>query len=118
LEGEIGPVAGRARRPRPDGHPRPSRSRNLLVRPDPRSQKVLFMPRYVVGIDLGTTNSALAYADLNAADEKSLAPIKAMPIPQVVAVNDVGDRPVLPSFLYLPAANEFAAGALDLPWKK
>src|SRR4051812_1297230 len=76
------------------------------------------MPRYVVGIDLGTTNSALAYADLRGVDEGALAPIRPMPIAQVVAVNDVSDRPVLPSFLYLPAENEFAAGAIDLPWKK
>ena len=72
------------------------------------------MSRYVVGIDLGTTNSALAFADSSASE----APIRAFPIPQVVASGDVADRPVLPSFLYLPAEKEFAAGAVDLPWKK
>ncbi len=30
----------------------------------------------------------------------------------------MGDRPVLPSFLYLSSDKEFASGALDLPWKK
>ena len=73
------------------------------------------MSRYVVGIDLGTTNSALAYAEAGGSDP---TPIRALPIPQVVATNDVGDRPVLPSFLYLPSAKEFPAGALDLPWSK
>jgi molecular chaperone DnaK (HSP70) len=73
------------------------------------------MSRYVVGIDLGTTNSALAYAEVQA-DGDASPTIHAMPIPQVVGVNDVGDRPVLPSFLYLPSAKEFAAGAIDLPW--
>ncbi len=76
------------------------------------------MARYVVGIDLGTTNSALAYADLREAEDGKPAPIHTFPIPQVVGVGDVGDRPVLPSFLYLPGSDEFAASALDLPWKK
>ncbi len=75
------------------------------------------MSRYVVGIDLGTTNSALAYADGNAMDDDQPGPIASLPIPQVVAVNDVSERPLLPSFLYLPAAKEFPAGAFDLPWK-
>ena len=44
-------------------------------------------------------------------------PIASLPIPQVVAVNDVAERPLLPSFLYLPGAKEFPAGAFDLPWK-
>src|SRR3954447_21695713 len=75
------------------------------------------MSRYVVGIDLGTTNSALAYADTREAGADAPAPIRALAIPQVVGVNDVGERPVLPSFLYLSAAKEFPAGATDLPWK-
>src|SRR3954470_3024411 len=75
------------------------------------------MSRYVVGIDLGTTNSALAYADTREATDDAPAPIRALAIPQVVGLNDVGERPVLPSFLYLAAAKEFPAGAIDLPWK-
>jgi molecular chaperone DnaK (HSP70) len=75
------------------------------------------MSRYVVGIDLGTTNSALAYADTREATDEAPAPIRALAIPQVVGVNDVGERPVLPSFLYLAAAKEFPVGATDLPWK-
>ncbi|HEV3163996.1 MAG TPA: Hsp70 family protein [Isosphaeraceae bacterium] len=76
------------------------------------------MSRFVVGIDLGTTNCALAYADTRDATSDTSLPIQPLPLPQVVALNDVGDRPVLPSFLYLPAEKEFPAGALDLPWKK
>src|SRR3954464_7723620 len=75
------------------------------------------MSRYVVGIDLGTTNSALAYADTREATAEAPAPIRALALPQVVGLNEVGERPVLPSFLYLPAAKEFPAGATDLPWK-
>lgn len=72
--------------------------------------------KYVVGIDLGTTNSALAYAE-SAATPDAPSPITGLAIPQVVGVNDVADRPLLPSFLYLPAAKEFPPGSLDLPWK-
>src|SRR3954468_19523852 len=75
------------------------------------------MSRYVVGIDLGTTNNALAYADTREAGADAPAPIRSLSIPQVVGVNDVGERPGLPSFLYLPAAKEFPAGSTDLPWK-
>jgi molecular chaperone DnaK (HSP70) len=75
------------------------------------------MSRYVVGIDLGTTNSALAYSDGNAIEDDQPGPIVSLPVPQTVAINDVSERPLLPSFLYLPAAKEFPAGAFDLPWK-
>jgi molecular chaperone DnaK (HSP70) len=75
------------------------------------------MSRYVVGIDLGTTNSALAYSDGNAAQDDQPGPIVSLPVPQVVAVNDVSERPLLPSFFYLPGAKEFPAGAFELPWK-
>ncbi len=74
------------------------------------------MSRYVVGIDLGTTNSALAYAELGEATE-GVVPVSPMPVAQIVGLNDVADRPLLPSFLYLPAAREFPEGALQLPWK-
>ncbi len=74
------------------------------------------MSRYVVGIDLGTTNSALAYAEVGEAPE-GVVPVSAMPIAQVVGLNDVADRALLPSFLYLPAAREFPDGAMQLPWK-
>jgi molecular chaperone DnaK (HSP70) len=69
--------------------------------------------RFVVGIDLGTTNSALAYVDTGAGAE---AHPTLLPIPQVVAPGDVEDRPLLPSFLYLPGPNELPAGSLKLPW--
>ena len=76
------------------------------------------MSRYVVGIDLGTTNCALASIDAELAADDAPAPVASMPIPQVVGVGDVAERPVLPSFLYLPDDKEFPSGALDLPWSK
>lgn len=74
------------------------------------------MSRYVVGLDLGTTNCALAHAP-QGADGDPPGPISVLAIPQVTAVGEAAERSLLPSFLYLPAAGEFAAGALDLPWK-
>jgi molecular chaperone DnaK (HSP70) len=72
--------------------------------------------RFIIGIDLGTTNSALAYIDVRDAPEHP--EICAFPIPQVVAPGEAAQRPVLPSFLYVPGASEFAPAALDLPWAK
>jgi hypothetical protein len=69
--------------------------------------------RFVIGIDLGTTNSALAYADTGAGGEPQ---VRTLPIPQVVGPGAVEDRPLLPSFLYLPGPGEQPAGALKLPW--
>src|ERR1700752_2061895 len=69
--------------------------------------------RFVVGIDLGTTNSALAYVDTGAG---GAARVTTFPIPQVVAQGSVEERPLLPSFLYLPGEGEQPAGAMKLPW--
>jgi len=69
--------------------------------------------RFVVGLDLGTTNTALAYADTGAgADPK----VQSFAIPQVVNPGVVEERELLPSFLYLPGPSEQPAGALKLPW--
>src|SRR5947199_9789488 len=67
--------------------------------------------RFVVGIDLGTTNCALAYLDTGPGGSP-----KVLPVPQVVNPGSVQERPLLPSFLYLPGPNEQPAGALKLPW--
>jgi molecular chaperone DnaK (HSP70) len=68
--------------------------------------------QYVIGVDLGTTNSALAYASI--ADE----PVRVQPmtIAQLVNPGEVREEGLLPSFLYVPGANEFPEGALALPW--
>ena len=54
-----------------------------------------------VGIDLGTTNSALSYIDAAEASEADFPPIHVLPIPQYVAPGQVEERRTLPSFLYL-----------------
>jgi molecular chaperone DnaK (HSP70) len=71
--------------------------------------------RFVVGIDLGTTNSGLAYVDTGGPDPASARPVHLL-IPQVVAPGVVEERPLLPSFLYLPNPGELPAGSLKLPW--
>ncbi|MES2075509.1 MAG: Hsp70 family protein [Pseudomonadota bacterium] len=72
-------------------------------------------PRYAIGIDLGTTHSALSYVDLGASDgEKTAHDVLA--IPQLTAPGTVEDLALLPSFLYLPHAEELAPGELTLPW--
>ncbi|MFO0063808.1 MAG: Hsp70 family protein [Planctomyces sp.] len=68
--------------------------------------------QYVIGIDLGTTNSVLAYAAL--ADDA--AQVQLLPIPQLVAAQTVESRPSLPSFLYLAADHEVQNGLFRLPW--
>src|ERR1700722_8609139 len=68
--------------------------------------------RYVVGIDLGTTNSAAAYVDTAQADWV----VKDFAVPQLVGPGEVEAREVLPSFDYEAGAAEFGAGALRLPW--
>ena len=70
-------------------------------------------PRFSIGIDLGTTNCALAYVDAGAGE---LARVQSFAIPQVVSAGDVAERPLLPSMLYLPGEGEQPAGALKLPW--
>ncbi len=75
------------------------------------------MPRYLVGIDLGTTNIAVAYVDT--ASKPAGGPrLHTFNIPQVVAVGQVQELPLLPSFLYLPGSHDLAPGSIDLPWKK
>ena len=68
--------------------------------------------RFVVGIDLGTTNSAVGYIDTAAAPWQ----VRTLAIPQVVAPGEVEARDTLPSFHYEAAEGEFSHGALRLPW--
>ncbi len=66
----------------------------------------------ILGIDLGTTNSALAVAGAETAPH---AP-RAVDITQVVGPGEVAGRPTLPSFLLLPTENEVTPAQLQLPW--
>ncbi|MYM72915.1 Hsp70 family protein [Duganella sp. FT134W] len=74
-------------------------------------------PRYAIGIDLGTTHSALSYVNLQASEgEKTEHGVLA--IPQLTAPGTIEELPLLPSFLYLPHADELAPGENNLPWQQ
>jgi molecular chaperone DnaK (HSP70) len=73
------------------------------------------MPEYIIGIDLGTTNSALAYASEAATDGKAPA-VHLFDVAQLVNPGEVAALDLLPSSLYIPGPNEFVEGALALPW--
>ena len=72
-------------------------------------------PRFSIGIDLGTTHCALAYVDISASDGEDTR-YGVLDIPQLTAPGAVEQPALLPSFLYLPHADELAAGDLTLPW--
>jgi molecular chaperone DnaK (HSP70) len=72
--------------------------------------------KYIVGIDLGTTNSILAYTAAES-DVQEPPAIQTLEIPQLVSSGAVGAQDMLPSFIYLPDENEISSGAMDLPWQ-
>ena len=55
----------------------------------------------MLGLDLGTTNSALAYVDAEEAAGADFPPIHLLEIPQLIAEGVVETRRILPSFLFL-----------------
>ena len=63
----------------------------------PFEKGFLMSAEYVIGIDLGTTNSVVAYAPLIDEDPE----IQLLEIPQVVSNGTIEDRSSLPSFLFL-----------------
>ncbi|MEE2757349.1 MAG: Hsp70 family protein [Myxococcota bacterium] len=72
-------------------------------------------PKYVVGIDLGTTNSAIAYANIASAKRFGGRAVKTLAIPQLVARSEIGKADMLPSFLYIGSGAEFGQGT-ERPW--
>jgi len=75
--------------------------------------------RYAVGIDLGTTNSALADIDLAVEPAGPGEPLPGplpLEVPQIRAPFEVAPLELLPSFIYLPSPHEAPPGAFALPW--
>jgi hypothetical protein len=66
--------------------------------------------RFSLGIDLGTSNCAMAVTDLETDRTEVL------PITQIVAANQRGEQLTLASALYMPHPQEFPAGSLPMPW--
>lgn len=72
-------------------------------------------PVYIIGIDLGTTNSVVAYTEANII--KGETPnIKMLKIPQIVGPGTVEKREILPSFILMNERNDVMDEALNLPW--
>jgi molecular chaperone DnaK (HSP70) len=67
---------------------------------------------FLIGVDLGTTNSAVAAVDTRRRNPRT----EVFRVPQLIAPGVVEPRPVLPSFLYFPEPDEIAAGGIALPW--
>jgi len=65
---------------------------------------------FVVGIDLGTTHCAMAEARL------AQPSVRLLPIPQLVAPGEVGERLLLPSFMLLGASLDLPEPQRALPW--
>src|SRR5271157_5392020 len=65
---------------------------------------------YSLGIDLGTSNSAIALADLDTGESRIVE------VTQVLGPNQYCERPTLPSALYIPHPDEFPADSFPLPW--
>src|SRR5215469_793463 len=73
--------------------------------------------RYLIGIDLGTTNSVVAYTDTH--EVADAAPrIRVLPVPQLVGHGEVRTFPALPSFLYFPTEEELASGGVVATWNE
>ncbi|MBF0472938.1 MAG: Hsp70 family protein [Nitrospirae bacterium] len=68
--------------------------------------------RYIIGIDLGTTNCVVSYIDNTSSDKVP----KILPIPQITQAGVVGNKDTLPSYIYIPTESELTQGGLSLPW--
>ncbi|HYA16889.1 MAG TPA: Hsp70 family protein, partial [Bryobacteraceae bacterium] len=69
------------------------------------------MPQYSIGIDLGTTNCALAFREISGE-----GPVEVAEIPQLVSPNEIAPEKLLPSFLFIPGERDFPPGSIALPW--
>lgn len=70
--------------------------------------------KYFVGIDLGTTNSSVAYSHA----EEDSTNIEQYKIHQLISEGLVDALEVLPSLIYIPSNTDYPAGSLDLPWSQ
>jgi molecular chaperone DnaK (HSP70) len=66
--------------------------------------------KFSLGIDLGTSNSALAVNDLEGSETEIVE------VTQIVGPNQIGEKPTLPSAIYIPHEDEFPEG-FALPWE-
>ena len=75
--------------------------------------------RYIVGIDLGTTNCVVAYSDMQVERApREMAKINLFRVPQLTGPGVVELRDSLPSFLYVKEGHEDDSDTLQLPWQE
>lgn len=68
------------------------------------------MDRYAVGIDLGTSNTVVAYAAPGQHE------IRLFEVPQLIAPGEIKALPLLPSLRFHPAAGELRGDEIRMPW--
>ncbi|GAB4510052.1 MAG: Hsp70 family protein [Haliangiales bacterium] len=68
--------------------------------------------RFLIGIDLGTTNTAVAYVDTRSAEQR----VQVFEVPQLVAAGETQPRRQLPSFVYLAGDHDLGPAETALPW--
>ena len=71
--------------------------------------------KYIVGIDSGNHKFGLGALRATAEEEESRIEVRS--IPQLVNPNEVAERTLLPSFLYIPGEFDFPRGSIALPWE-
>ncbi|MBF0287146.1 MAG: Hsp70 family protein [SAR324 cluster bacterium] len=69
--------------------------------------------RFLVGIDLGTSNSAVFYLDREDLEQE----FHHFPISQWIERGQIHSRPTLPSYLYLLTDEEMKSNQFQLPWE-
>jgi len=74
--------------------------------------------RYLIGVDLGTTNCAVSFIDTIEPLDRASPRIHDFAVAQLTAPGEVRSAPVLPSFLYFPTEAEVSSGLVDLPWEQ
>ncbi|MCS0295151.1 Hsp70 family protein [Vibrio alginolyticus] len=72
-------------------------------------------PRFLVGIDLGTTNTVVAYCEIT--DNLEQSEVSLFDIDQLIGPGEVVRKPLLPSFRYHPAVGQISPSDLTLPWE-
>jgi molecular chaperone DnaK (HSP70) len=68
--------------------------------------------RFIIGIDLGTTNSAVSFVDTSRKPFK----VEDFPVLQLISPGETAALPIFPSFHYEAAESEFRSGSLNMPW--
>ena len=79
-----------------------------------KSAETIATSRFLVGIDLGTTNCSVCYIDMTEPERR----LHDFPVVQTVAPGETAAETLLPSFCYLPGEHDLPENALSLPWNR